>query len=181
MHFPRATCITVVSLLATGCASSGVVGPAAFPGAPVVSRSAPVSPAPIASVDVPRLLQTALALQGTPYLLGGETPSTGFDCSGLVRFLFRDQGWELPRTVREQWDYGRKIRERDIQPGDLLFFETESRGPSHVGIAIDPADAPGAASGHAFIHAPGENSTVRIDVLESRYWQPRFLGARRSF
>ena len=182
MHFPRATCITVVSILTTGCASaSGGVGPAAFPGAPVVSRPTPVSPGPIAPLDLPRLLQTALALQGTPYLLGGETPSTGFDCSGLVRFLFRDQGWELPRTVREQWDYGRKIREREIQAGDLLFFHTESRGASHVGIAIDPAQTPDGRSGPAFVHAPAGGGVVRVDVLESPYWRSRFLGARRLF
>lgn len=172
----------VASALTTGCASaSGVVGPAPFPGAPAVSRSAPVSPAPSSPLDVPRLLQTALALQGTPYLTGGETPSTGFDCSGLVRFLFREQGWELPRTVREQWDYGRKVRERDIQPGDLLFFDTASGGASHVGIAIDPAPAPDGRSGRAFVHAPGANGAVRVDVLETPYWHSRFLGARRLF
>ena len=171
MHFPKATGITLVSILTTGCASaSGGVGPAAFPGAPVVSRAAPVSPAPIVPLDLPRLLQTALALQGTPYLLGGETPSTGFDCSGLVRFLFRDQGWELPRTVREQWDYGRKIREREIQAGDLLFFYTESRGASHVGIAISRGE---------FVHAPSSSGVVRVEDLSAPYWSARYVGARR--
>jgi cell wall-associated NlpC family hydrolase len=98
-----------------------------------------------------------------------------------VRYLFREQGWELPRTVREQWDYGRKIGERDIQPGDLLFFTTASLGPSHVGIAIDPAQAQVPSPGAAFIHAPGEHGVVRIDLLESAYWRSRFLGARRLF
>jgi cell wall-associated NlpC family hydrolase len=126
-------------------------------------------------------VQTALALQGTPYQAGGDSPGTGFDCSGFVHFLFREQGWELPRTVREQFAYGRKIREREIQSGDLLFFATESRGATHVGLAVDPADAPALRSGHPFIHAPGDNGAVRFDALESAYWKPRFLGARRLF
>ena len=136
-------------------------------------RTSPATP-----LDIPRLTHTALALRGTPYQLGGEAPATGFDCSGFVRYLFRDQGWELPRTVREQWDYGKNIRVDDIQSGDLLFFQTESRGASHVGIVID---APAERNGRAFIHAPGENGAVRVDVLDAPYWRSRFLGARRLF
>jgi cell wall-associated NlpC family hydrolase len=70
---------------------------------------------------------------------------------------------------------------RQIQPGDLLFFATESNGASHVGIAIEAAALPDARSGRAFIHAPGVNGAVRIEMLETNYWRSRFLGARRLF
>jgi cell wall-associated NlpC family hydrolase len=179
MHVGKVSALIAIALLASGCAStSGPARPAAFPGAPVISRSASLPNPPATPLDIPRLTQAALALRGTRYRLGGDAPSTGFDCSGFVRFLFREQGWELPRTVREQWDYGRKIRDGEIQTGDLLFFETASRGASHVGLVID---APSDRGARAFIHAPGENATVRVDVLETPYWRSRFLGARRLF
>ena len=176
----RAALVIVVAAALAGACAPAVrsVRPAPFPG------SAPASPHsnPTASpIDIPRLIQTAVALQGTPYLVGGESPATGFDCSGLVRYLFREQGWELPRTAQEQFAYGRRVAERDIQAGDLLFFATESSGPSHVAIAIDSAALPEARSGRAFVHAPGANGAVRIDVLETSYWRSRFLGARRPF
>jgi cell wall-associated NlpC family hydrolase len=179
MRIRRVFALVPLTLLAPACAAApGAARPAAFPGAPVISRPAPLPNPPSEPLDVPRLTQAALALRGTPYQPGGEAPATGFDCSGFVRYLFRDQGWELPRTVRQQWDYGRRIRESEIQAGDLLFFQTESRGASHVGIVID---APSERSGRAFIHAPGENGTVRIDVLVTPYWRSRFIGARRLF
>jgi cell wall-associated NlpC family hydrolase len=120
-------------------------------------------------------------MRGVQYRSGGEDPSTGFDCSGLVHYVFSDQGIEVPRTVREQFAYGRKIGDKEIQPGDLLFFSTESRGATHVGIAIDAANAPGVAAGLAFIHAPGESGVVRVETLEMPYWRSRFVGARRLF
>jgi cell wall-associated NlpC family hydrolase len=172
--------IPAAALTAACAPTLGVKSPVPFPGAVAAPAKSPVA-VPSAPIDFPRLVQTALALLGTPYQSGGDSPDTGFDCSGFVHFLFREQGWELPRTVREQFAYGRRIRERDIRSGDLLFFATESRGAAHVGIAVDPADAPAVRSGHPFIHAPGDNGAVRIDALESAYWKPRFLGARRLF
>lgn len=130
---------------------------------------------------VQRLLQTALAMEGIPYRSGGEDPSTGFDCSGFVRYVFGDQGIDVPRTVREQFAYGRKVGDQEIQPGDLLFFSTESPGATHVGIAIDAAHAGGATAERPFIHAPGENGAVRIEALGAPYWRSRFVGARRLF
>ena len=173
------------SMLGGACASTRISGPAPlpFPGAVTphpTNPSAVATTSAVPAAQIARLLELALALRGTPYLLGGDSPATGFDCSGFVRYVFTDQGIEVPRTVREQFAYGRKIGDRDIQPGDLLFFATESRGATHVGIAIDAANAPGAA-GHPFIHAPGESGVVRIETLETRYWQSRFVGARRLF
>jgi peptidoglycan endopeptidase LytE len=156
--------------------------PAPFPGAvapPAVATS--TSDAANLATSVQRLVDTALAMRGVQYRSGGEDPSTGFDCSGLVHYVFSDQGIEVPRTVREQFAYGRKIGDKEIQPGDLLFFSTESRGATHVGIAIDAANAPGVAAGRLFIHAPGESGVVRIETLEMPYWRARFVGARRLF
>ena len=181
MLFRAATSIVAATTLATACAPAiGVRGPAPFPGAVVAPAAGPLPVSAGALLDLPRLIQTALALQGTRYQLGGDTPGSGFDCSGFVQYLFAEQGWALPRTVREQFAFGRKIQERDIQAGDLLFFATEAQGATHVGLAVDPGDAP-VRSGHPFVHAPGENGSVRVDVLESAYWRPRFLGARRLF
>ena len=177
----RAALVIVVAAALAGACAPAVRGarPAPFPGS--ATAASPHSDAAASPIDIPRLIQTAMALQGTPYLVGGESPATGFDCSGLVRYVFRQQGWELPRTAREQFAYGRKVSEREIQAGDLLFFATESSGPSHVAIAIDPATPTEARSGRAFVHAPGANGAVRIDVLETSYWRSRFLGARRLF
>ena len=95
--------------------------------------------------------------------------------------MFSDQGVGVPRTVREQFAYGRRIDDREIRPGDLLFFSTESPGATHVGIAIDAAHIRAAMPERPFIHAPGENGVVRIEALDSPYWRSRFVGARRLF
>jgi cell wall-associated NlpC family hydrolase len=173
------------SIAGGACASTRIAGPAPlpFPGAVTPHRTNPGAGATMSGVptaQIARVVDVALALRGTPYLLGGDSPATGFDCSGFVRYVFTDQGIDVPRTVREQFVFGRKIGDSEIQPGDLLFFSTESRGATHVGIAIDASNAPGAAS-HPFIHAPGERGVVRIETLETPYWQSRFVGARRLF
>lgn len=127
-----------------------------------------------ASRDVTRTtrrpaIDTALGLRGVPYRLGGSDPTTGFDCSGFVRYVFAAQ-WALPRTVAEQFSIGRAIPRSAIAPGDLVFFSTVSAGPSHVGIAL---------AGGEFIHAPVSGGVVRIERLDAAYWRARFVGARR--
>lgn len=118
-------------------------------------------------------MQSALALQGTPYELGGDDPENGFDCSGLVRYVFEEHHVDVPRTVDEQYHAGRKISLRDVQAGDLIFFTTIAPGASHVGIALG-ADQPG-----MFVHAPGTGGAVRIEHYDSSYWRSRIVGARR--
>jgi cell wall-associated NlpC family hydrolase len=110
-----------------------------------------------------------MTLRGIPYRNGGSDPS-GFDCSGLVQWVFAQNGIHLPREVREQYDAGRKIELRDVMPGDLLFFHTVSRGASHVGVAI---------GGDQFLHAPSSTGVVRIERSTADYWSKRFVGARR--
>ena len=115
------------------------------------------------------IVTTAMMYRGVPYRDGGSDPS-GFDCSGFVQWVFAQNGVHLPREVRDQYGAGARIDLRDVKPGDLLFFETVSRGASHVGVAIGSDE---------FIHAPSSNGVVRIERFTSNYWSRRFVGARR--
>ena len=112
-----------------------------------------------------------MGFRGVPYRLGGADPS-GFDCSGLVQYVFAQYGMSVPRVVEEQYEVGDRIRPRDVKPGDLLFFNTKNRGrgASHVAIAI---------GNDSFVHAPNSTGVVRIEALSSSYWGPRYIGARR--
>ena len=129
-----------LAILAAGCASTGAV-PRPFPGAAhphaepeTNSAGAPAVPSPLA-VDSYALVGTALDLRGVRYRNGGSDPR-GFDCSGFTQYVFAQHGVPLPRSVRDQFDQGRPVRPEDVREGDLLFFETEGSGASHVGIAV---------------------------------------------
>jgi cell wall-associated NlpC family hydrolase len=127
-------------------------------------------PIPGTLVDGFSVAGAALQFRGTPYRLGGTEPEGGFDCSGLVHYVYARYGIAVPRDVRSQYEVGTRIVEEDIQPGDLLFFETEGSGASHVAIAI---------SSRQFVHAPNSRGVVRVEMLTSDYWSSRYLGARR--
>jgi cell wall-associated NlpC family hydrolase len=173
----RLTVPVLLTLLAGGCASTGAV-PAPFPRpAPSTPPPAPV-PAPepppydpAADLAPPPVVGTALSLQGAPYRNGGSDPS-GFDCSGFVAYVFGQQGLALPRTVSEQYEAGREILPDSLEPGDLVFFSTSTRGASHVGIAV---------SAHEFVHAPSSRGVVRVERLTAPYWSSRLVGIRRVF
>ena len=160
--------------IVAGCASGGrVPRPQPFPGANVpapVPDGANPAPAAHTPLAVSELLTTALALRGTPYLNGGSEPSRGFDCSGFVQWVFAQHGTVLPREVREQYDEGKKIGSDEVQAGDLVFFQTVSRGASHVGIALGSGE---------FVHAPSSRGVVRVENYTSGYWASRWVGARR--
>jgi len=131
----------------------------------------PSPPAPRATkgLDTYALVGTALQLRGTPYLDGGASPH-GFDCSGFTQYVFAQHGVRLPRAVEEQYKAGSKIDSGDLTAGDLLFFQTTSRGASHVGIAVGTDQ---------FVHAPSSTGVVRVERLSADYWSKRYLGARR--
>jgi cell wall-associated NlpC family hydrolase len=115
--------------------------------------------------------EAALRLVGTPYARGGESPRRGFDCSGLVVYLYRNAlGIELPRRVADLKSVGKAVRLRDLAPGDLVFYNTRRRPYSHVGIYI---------GGGRFVHAPRPGARVRVESIDKRYWRVRFNGARR--
>ena len=112
-----------------------------------------------------------MGFRGVPYRLGGSDPG-GFDCSGLVQYVFAQYGVVVPRVVEQQYEVGDKIRPSDIRPGDLIFFDTQKDGrrASHVAIAI---------GNDSFVHAPNSTGVVRIEALSSTYWGSRYVGARR--
>jgi cell wall-associated NlpC family hydrolase len=113
----------------------------------------------------------AMSLVGIHYKLGGSSPEHGLDCSGLVRYVFREaNGTELPRTSSEISRVGEKVDKKDLQPGDLVFFNTLRRAFSHVGIYLGD---------NKFIHAPSSGGAVRVDSMDLDYWKARFNGARR--
>ena len=113
----------------------------------------------------------ALGLIGVNYKFGGNTPDTGLDCSGLVRHVFEEvTGVSLPRTAKEMSTLGAKVAPANLQPGDLVFFNTRRFPFSHVGIYLGD---------NRFVHAPSRGSEVRIAQLDQSYWQKHFNGARR--
>ena len=140
------------------------------PIAPVapMAPAAPRTSAPL-NADGYALSGTALSLRGAPYRLGGEDPS-GFDCSGLVQYVYQQHGVAMPREVREQFRVGKTVPRERLEPGDLVFFSTVAPGASHVGIII---------GGDQFVHAPSERGVVRVENLSSQYWASRFVGAKR--
>jgi len=113
----------------------------------------------------------ALSLVGINYRYGGESPERGLDCSGLIRYVFQQvTGVTLPRTAKELSRIGQDIRTPDLEPGDLVFFNTRRFAFSHVGIYL---------GNDRFIHAPSRGGEVGVASLGNAYWQKRYNGARR--
>lgn len=113
----------------------------------------------------------AMTMIGIRYQYGGNVPESGLDCSGLVRYVFKQvTGAELPRTSEEISRVGQNVEPSELQPGDLVFYNTLRRGFSHVGIYLGD---------NRFIHAPSAGGKVRIERMDISYWKSRFNGARR--
>ena len=180
----RLATIALASAAVTSCAATGAAPPVAFPGAGgtrPASRSA--STVSVGSADavavnpaaVGLILDSARSLVGTPYRFGGASPAEGFDCSGLVSYVAQLHGIALPRTVVDQFTAGRPVDRSHLVPGDLVFYSTIGPGATHVGIVVEGAGSP------RFIHAPADGSTVRVERLDTSYWERRWVGARRVF
>jgi peptidoglycan endopeptidase LytE len=131
--------------------------------------------APTSLPEADAIVQDALAFQGVRYQLGGEDPAGGFDCSGLVRYVFEQHHVDVPRTVAEQYQQGRHVAVADVHAGDLVFFTTTGPGATHVGIAL------GTAGPGEFVHAPGDGGAVRVEHFDTPYWRSRIVGVRRVF
>ena len=171
--------LIVVASVSCACATTGAT-PRPFPlpasathgtrvSAPAGTPGETGPPASAVKAGGYEISGTALALRGVPYRSGGAD-SNGFDCSGLVRYVFGQHGYSLPRRVADQFAAGGSVQPADLRPGDLVFFNTTGEGPSHVGIMV---------GGDIFVHAPASNGVVRVDTLDLDYWKTRFLGGRR--
>jgi cell wall-associated NlpC family hydrolase len=172
---PRALwCLVLAAACASACASNAP-RVRVLPPRPV---SGPETAAPAGTAGVPAgaeyapgttIARTAETLLGSPYRDGGSLPD-GFDCSGLVTYVFARHRIAVPRDVRRQSAAGAPVEPGEIAPGDLVFFTTTGSGPTHVGIAI---------GGGRFVHAPKSGDVVRVDSLSAAYWASRFVAARR--
>jgi cell wall-associated NlpC family hydrolase len=183
----RCLMLVVLSVGLVACASTGAT-PRPFPTpggrppsprvptptppttVPPVGDETPSPTAPVGGGDGYAIAGTALGFRGVPYRNGGTSPSSGFDCSGLVQYVFAQYGMTLPRDVRHLYREGESVDRDELEPGDLVFFSTTSRGASHVGIAL---------GGDQFVHAPSSSGVVRVEEISSEYWARRFVGARR--
>jgi cell wall-associated NlpC family hydrolase len=151
------------------------VAQAAVPGDPsalLAAQGKASTPAnPVADLRQ-ELVTLAMKLRDVRYVRGGRSPSTGFDCSGFVRYVFAHAiGLRLPANSARQFLAGIKVRRDDMQPGDLVFFHTRGKKRiSHVGIYLDNG---------RFIHSPSAGKSVEVSSLDDAYWAKRFAGARR--
>ncbi len=129
------------------------------------------SPEPRQAGNYPPMVNYALSLQGKPYQYGKDSPDEGFDCSGFVKHVYGHQGIPLPRTAEGMANALSEVPKNELRPGDLVFFNTNGRPFSHVGIYV---------SGNDFIHAPSRNTgKVQISNLKDPYWWGHFSCARR--
>lgn len=161
MTAPARLACLAVTLLLGACSSQAPIEPQTRP------------PRYSVNVGAEDVLFRAIGLVGTPYLWGGNTPDSGFDCSGLIGYVYRDAaGLQLPRTTREMSSLPvPRVSRQQLRSGDLVFFATAGAGQvSHAGIYVGE---------DRFVHAPRTGGTVRLDSLNSPYWQQRYLDARR--
>lgn len=139
-------------------------------GAYLASSEYPTSTAPHTQ-NTRALAATALTFLGIKYRFGGETPNTGFDCSGLVSYVAeKSLGLKLPRSSAEIAREGKSIKTSELKKGDLVFFNTRGHRNSHVGIYLGNSQ---------FVHAPRSGSVVRVESMDIAYWKKRYNGARR--
>lgn len=139
---------------------------------PKLFSSATLSSATSVVVDkTESLINNAMQLIGVRYRWGGNTPQSGLDCSGFVRYVFNDTfGFLLPRKSAQMSKVGLEIGKEELRPGDLVFFNTMRHAFSHVGIYV---------GNNKFIHAPSKGKSIRVDDMTKVYWEKRYNGARR--
>lgn len=149
-------------LVLAGCAAPP--GPRGLAPSPRDSHYTPLTPEQAGDIAI-----HALGLVGTPYRYGGNTPEAGFDCSGLIGYVYRSRaGLAPPRTVSQLGSFGEPVGSEEIRTGDLVLF---GRGrPSHAGIYVGEG---------RFVHAPSTGGTVRLDALAGVYWSKQPVEVRR--
>lgn len=162
----------VITLIALGFAATPVAQARADDsGSPPFSAAANTSFADRYLTRTRDLVLHAMGFLGVHYKYGGNSPETGFDCSGLVHYVFSQAlGLILPRDTQSISHSGEEITRDELQPGDLVFFNTLRQPFSHVGIYLGD---------QRFIHAPSRGGQVEIVSMADRYWRQRYNGARR--
>jgi cell wall-associated NlpC family hydrolase len=167
-RMPAAAALACAALLLASCGGGGKLVRSAPAGHDPRDwpQVVPADPAAANAVTI-----RALGLVGTPYRYGGNSPESGFDCSGLVTYVFRDVlDIRLPRTSRELAKVqGPKIAPKKLAAGDLVFFGSKGE-VGHVGIYVGEG---------RFVHAPSTGGTVRLDYLDGPYWRDHYTGAKR--
>ena len=123
------------------------------------------------SVGTEDISIAAVGLVGVPYRYGGNNPKAGFDCSGLIAYVYqKSANIKLPRTIQEMSTRGQSVDNGPPAPGDLVFFNTTGAKYSHAGIYVGQG---------RFVHAPSAGGTVRLEYITTPYWAARFTEARR--
>ena len=118
-----------------------------------------------------RVVRTAQTQIGKRYRAGGTSPATGFDCSGLIWWAFRQHGVSVPRVTRDQASAGSGVSRSNLRPGDILVFKTRS-GPAGLHTALY-------AGNGAFVHSPSSGKRIRMNGMNEEYWRQRLIGVRR--
>nr|WP_315232024.1 C40 family peptidase [uncultured Albidiferax sp.] len=160
MHIQKNFCVfsATAALLLGGCSTA--------PRAPEPSAASTV-PSRLSPEQATDITIYALSLVGTPYRYGGNTPDAGFDCSGLIGYVYQNRaGLKLPRTVAQLQSAGQAVPREELRSGDLVVF---GRG-THAGIYVGEG---------RFVHAPSSGGEVRLNPLDSGYWATQKMAFRR--
>ena len=137
---------------------------------PPAEKSLAITPESPTSIDV---VMVAMSLAETPYRYGGNSIESGFDCSSFVGHVYKNSvGIELPRSSHELSQVGKALQRSQLQAGDLVFFNTQHRANSHVGIYVGDGK---------FVHAPRTGARIRVESMNDNYWLSRYNGARRVY
>ncbi|MDH3315279.1 MAG: C40 family peptidase [Gammaproteobacteria bacterium] len=179
--YVRLTATLLIGLLA-GCGSSEVYqAPVEHRGVFVESQPTPqaathqqVPAAPRADEYKPNyhMAMVAKEMVGVRYRYGGSSPSSGFDCSGLIHYSYKRIGLRSPRTTTGLYQHARPVHRSEIRTGDLLFFRLEGKKVSHAGIYL---------GNNRFVHAPSSGKRVSYAQLSSPYWRNRLIRAGRLY
>ena len=158
----------MITVHAPGVSAVMLIGLFSFALAGCASTPQP-APASKATSVAERAAEHAAHMVGKPYRYGGSGPS-GFDCSGLVQYSFRQAGRAVPRSTQDQRRASRLIARSELRPGDLIFFDQEGKKNSHVAIYV---------GGGEVVHAPSSGKRVRRDRIDTPYWQRHLSEIRR--